>query len=187
MLFGRKVQIMNFRGVPEWVVLEFGFAGSPLASNTALKTSFHPIFSWKHDFLCIQTMEHYSRGQRIIWKWFFWRNLCNLPKKKTKVLAVFFSIRFFFQKNLKSPVSADLNRFQGSFMTGNDFGVCLKVDKGQNTFKNHPIFMIFRIFENFSDFFFKNKTKKIIGIYRSELILMVNRFKTVLLMPKTAR
>ena len=24
--------------------------------------------------------------------------------------------RFFFQKNLKSPVSADLNRFQGSFM-----------------------------------------------------------------------
>ena len=51
-------------------------------------------------------------------------------KKKTKVLAVFFSIRFFFQKNLKSPVSAYLNRFQGSFMAVNDFGVCLEAEKG---------------------------------------------------------
>ena len=46
--------------------------------------------------------------------------------------------------------------------------------------------MIFRNFENFSDFFFKNKTKEIIEIYRSELILMVNRFKTVVFVPKTA-
>jgi len=102
------------------------------------------------------------------------------------VLAVFFFDPFFFQKNLKSPVSADLNRFQGSFMAGKDFGVCLEAEKGQKTFKNHPIFMIFRNFENFSDFFFKNKTKEIIGIYRSELILMVNRFKTVVFVPKTA-
>jgi len=46
--------------------------------------------------------------------------------------------------------------------------------------------MIFRNFENFSDFFFKTKAKKNIGIYRSELILMVNRFKTVVFMPKIA-
>jgi len=41
---------------------------------------------------------------------------------------------------------------------------------------NNPIFMIFRIFENFSDFFFKNKTKKIIKIKRSELILSKKNF-----------
>ena len=46
------------------------------------------------------------------------------------MLAVFFSIRFSFQKNLKTPVSADLNRFQGSVMAGNDFGVCLEAEKG---------------------------------------------------------
>ena len=71
-------------------------------------------------------------------------------------------------------------------MAVNDFRVCLKAEKGQKTFENHPIFMIFRNFENFSDFFFKNKTKEIIGICRSELILMVNRFKTVVFVPKTA-
>ena len=49
------------------------------------------------------------------------------------MLAVFFSIRFSFQKNLKTPVSADLNRFQGSVMAGNDFGVCLEAEKGQNS------------------------------------------------------
>ena len=98
----------------------------------------------------------------------------------------FFSVRFFFQKNLKSPVSADLDRFQGSFMAINHFGVCLEAEKSQKTVKNHLIFMIFPNFEKFSDFFFKNKTKKIIEIYCSELILMVNRFKTVVFMPKTA-
>ena len=46
------------------------------------------------------------------------------------MLDVFFSIRFSFNKNLKSPVSADLNRFQGSFMAVNDFGVCLEAEKG---------------------------------------------------------
>ena len=46
--------------------------------------------------------------------------------------------------------------------------------------------MIFQNFEKFSDFFFKNKTKKIIEIYCSELILMVNRFETVVFMQKTA-
>ena len=115
-------------------------------------------------------------------------DLCihNLAKKKTDPPDVFFSVRFFFQKNLKSPVSADLDRFQGSFMAINHFGVCLEAEKSQKTFKNHLIFMIFPNFEKFSDFFFKTKTKKIIEIYCSELILMVNRFKTVVFMPKTA-
>ena len=87
---------------------------------------------------------------------------------------------------MKSPVSADLDRFQGSFMAINHFGVCLEAEKSQKTVKNHLIFMIFPNFEKFSDFFFKTKTKKIIEIYCSELILMVNRFKTVVFMPKTA-
>ena len=107
-------------------------------------------------------------------------------KKKRTLQTFFFSVRFFFQKNLKSPVSADLDRFQGSFMAINHFGVCLEAEKSQKTFKNHLIFMIFPNFEKFSDFFFKTKTKKIIEIYCSELILMVNRFKTVVFMPKTA-
>ena len=36
---------------------------------------------------------------------------------------------------MKSPVSADLNKFQGSFMAINDFGVCLEAEKGQKTLK----------------------------------------------------
>jgi len=121
------------------------------------------------------------KNEDVFTLFLFWKLLSG--EKKTKVL-VFFSIRFFFQKNCKSPISADLNRFQVSFMAVNDFGVCLEAEKSQSTFKNHPMFMIFRIFENFSDFFFKNKTKKIIGIYRSELILMVNRLKLLFLCQK---
>ena len=41
----------------------------------------------------------------------------------------FFFGPFFFQKHLKSPVSAVLNRFQGSFMAINDLGVCLEAEK----------------------------------------------------------
>jgi len=47
----------------------------------------------------------------------------DLAEKKTEVPDVFFR-SVFFQKNLKSPVSADLNRFQGSIMAINDFGLC---------------------------------------------------------------
>ena len=71
-------------------------------------------------------------------------------------------------------------------MALNHFGVCLEAEKSQKTVKNHLIFMIFPNFEKFSDFFFKTKTKKIIEIYCSELILMVNRFETVVFMQKTA-
>ena len=78
----------------------------------------------------------------------------NLAKKKRTLQTFFFSVRFFFQKNLKSPVSADLDRFQGSFMAINHFGLCFEAEKSQKTFKNHLIFMIFRNFEDSGNFRF---------------------------------
>ena len=74
----------------------------------------------------------------------------DLAEKKRKSKR-FFSVRFFFQKHLKSPVSAVLNRFQGSFMAINDLGVCLEAEKSLKTFKNHPIFIIFRFFSLVDD------------------------------------
>ena len=47
----------------------------------------------------------------------------DLAEKNGSPRRYFRSV-FFFQKNLKSPVSADYNRFQGSIMARNDFGVC---------------------------------------------------------------
>ena len=56
-------------------------------------------------------------------------------------------------------------------MAFDDFSVNLEAAKS-GFFKIFPIF-------------FKNKTKKIIGIYCSELILMVNEVKTFGFMPKS--
>ena len=81
-------------------------------------------------------------------------------EKKTDPPDVFFFGPFFFQKNLKSPVSADLDRFQSSFMAINHFRVCLEAEKSQKTVKNHLIFMIFPNFEKFSDFFSKTRLRK---------------------------